>query len=447
MLAGLDRAVMVPHLPEISAHIGGNPPQSRLVVEGLGEGCSLAQVVEHLPDFSECPERTPQVEPEVDGLLLRGAALREMLEGCQCLLEARHGLSKGRTRERLGTGLPTVRHGLVPDLAPEGMLGQPFRLLGQTVGIEPFAGFDDAGVQGTAPLLQETAVGHLVGEGVLEGVFEFGEEAGFVEELGGLQVAETAAQFLLGQLRDGLQEGEGHLSADDRRGLEEPLLLGRQAVDAGRQDGLHRGGDLQALEGLCQAIGAALADQHPGFHQGPDALFQEKGVALGALDQEPLERHQAGVVPQQGLQQFLGARGGQGVEPELRVVGFISPAVLVLGAVVDEQEQAGGGQALDQAVEDRLGLGVDPVQVLEDQEQRLHLALAQQQVLDGLEGALAALRGIEVLPLSVLHWHVQERQEGRQGRPEGRIQGEELAGELLAASSVRRRGRQSGSRP
>jgi hypothetical protein len=55
-----------------------------------------------------------------------------------------------------------------------------------------------------SPLLQETAVGHLMGEGVLEGVFALREEAGFVEELGGLQVAETAAQFLLGQLHNGL---------------------------------------------------------------------------------------------------------------------------------------------------------------------------------------------------------------------------------------------------
>ena len=139
----------------------------------------------------------PQVESEVDGLLLRGTALREMREGCQGLLEARHNLSQGRTRERLGTGLPTVRHGLVPDLASEGMLRQPFCLLGQPVGIEPFAGSDDAGVQGPAPLLQETAVGHLVGEGVLEGVCEIREEAGFVEEFGGLQVAEPAAQLLL----------------------------------------------------------------------------------------------------------------------------------------------------------------------------------------------------------------------------------------------------------
>ena len=42
VLAGLDRAVMVPHLPAISAPIGGDPPQPRLVVEGLGEGGSLA---------------------------------------------------------------------------------------------------------------------------------------------------------------------------------------------------------------------------------------------------------------------------------------------------------------------------------------------------------------------------------------------------------------------
>ena len=42
VLAGLDRAVMVSYLPEISAHIGGDLPQPRLVVEGLGEGGSLA---------------------------------------------------------------------------------------------------------------------------------------------------------------------------------------------------------------------------------------------------------------------------------------------------------------------------------------------------------------------------------------------------------------------
>ena len=101
--------------------------------------------------------------------------------------------------------------------------------------------------------------------------------------------------------------------------------------------------------------------------------------------------------------------------------------MLVLGAVVDQEQEPSGRQALDQAVEQGLGLGIDPVQVLEDQQQGLHLALAQQQALEGVEGALAALRGIEGLPLGIVHRHVQERQEGRQGRLEGRLQRQELA--------------------
>ena len=81
-------------------------------------------------------------------------------------------------------------------------------------------------VQRTPPLLQEAPIGYLVGEGVLEGVGELWEEARFVEELGGLQVPEPTVQRLLGQLRDGLQQQEGDLGADDRRGLEQTLLLG-----------------------------------------------------------------------------------------------------------------------------------------------------------------------------------------------------------------------------
>ena len=66
-----------------------------------------------------------------------------------------------------------------------------------------------------------------MGQRVLEGVFQLGEETGFVEELGGLQVTETAAQLLLGQLPDGLQKGEGYLGANHRGGLKESLLFRR----------------------------------------------------------------------------------------------------------------------------------------------------------------------------------------------------------------------------
>jgi hypothetical protein len=74
LLTRRDRAVLVPDLPEVAAHIGGNPPQPQLVVEVLSEGCRFAEIVECPSDFSEGPERIPQVKPQVDGLLLRGAA-------------------------------------------------------------------------------------------------------------------------------------------------------------------------------------------------------------------------------------------------------------------------------------------------------------------------------------------------------------------------------------
>ena len=52
--------------------------------------------------------------------------------------------------------------------------------------------------------------------------------------------------------------------------------------------------------------------------------------------------------------------------------------MLILGAVVDEEEDAGGRQAVDEAIEERLGLGVDPVEVFADQQHGLDLTLAQQ---------------------------------------------------------------------
>jgi len=66
--------------------------------------------------------------------------------------------------------------------------------------------------------------------------------------------------------------------------------------------------------------------------------------------------------------------------------------VLVLGSVVGEEQDPGGGQALHETVEQRLGFGVDPVEVLEDQQQRLDLAFPEKQALDRLEGLLSASR-------------------------------------------------------
>ena len=54
---------------------------------------------------------------------------------------------------------------------------------------------------------------------VSEGVLEVGEEAGFVEEFGRLQMGQAAMKRGLGQLDDRLKESERNAGADDGGGL------------------------------------------------------------------------------------------------------------------------------------------------------------------------------------------------------------------------------------
>ena len=89
--------------------------------------------------------------------------------------------------------------------------------------------------------------------------------------------------------------------------------------------------------------------------------------------------------------------------------------MLVFRPVVDEQQEAGRGQAVDETVEQCLRLGIDPMQILAHQQQRLHLAVAQQEALEGVEQTLAPLRGIEVAKRAVIWKGVQEPEKGRDG--------------------------------
>ena len=167
-----------------------------------------------------------------------------------------------------------------------------------------------------------------------------------------------------------------------------------------------------AVEGPYQSIGAALPARAPRLDERPHALLEEERVAAGPRDEERLQRLDAGVGPSKRQEQLAGALGRQGVQAELGVVALAAPAMLVLRPVVDQQEHPGGGQALDQAVEERLRLGVDPVEVLEDHEQRLPLALSQQEALDGVEGALAALGGSSACHVRIVDGHIEQRQQG-----------------------------------
>src|SRR5262245_54812557 len=131
------------------------------------------------------------------------------------------------------------------------------------------------------------------------------------------------------------------------------------------------------------------------------------------------------------MQQFLGTRGGERVEPELSVVRLAAPAMVIFRTVVDEEQNVGHWQAIDQAVQECLSRGVDPVQVLHDHEQWLELARPQQQARAGLQGALAPLRGLERLPGRIIYRDVQERQYSRADRSETLPQCAEFTQDLV----------------
>jgi hypothetical protein len=72
------------------------------------------------------------------------------------------------------------------------------------------------------------------------------------------------------------------------------------------------------------------------------------------------------------------------------------------------------------------------VQVLERDDERLHLAFAEQQALDRVERTLASLGGFKPRPLFVLDRDIEEREQRGDDRLEGAIERQELAGDLLA---------------
>src|SRR5262249_1092257 len=84
------------------------------------------QADEDLPRLSQWVERTAEREAQINRLLKGLAALCEVLQGFQCLLESSHRLSIGRACHSLLPSLPEIGCGLVPPLAVLRMVGQQF---------------------------------------------------------------------------------------------------------------------------------------------------------------------------------------------------------------------------------------------------------------------------------------------------------------------------------
>src|SRR5262249_2339910 len=160
---------------------------------------------------------------------------------CEGLVEAGRRLAERHTVAGLHPSLPAVGDGFVPHLTPQGMLGQtldlvralpagrkalrPRSLLCHTVPSERLEHLDKTRMPPWPPLLEEATVGHLMREGVFESVVRLGEQAYCIQELRRLEVCQAAVQSLLGHVRNGAQQGEGHVRPDHGCSLEQAFLL------------------------------------------------------------------------------------------------------------------------------------------------------------------------------------------------------------------------------
>jgi hypothetical protein len=72
------------------------------------------------------------------------------------------------------------------------MVRQPYNLLGHLLGRKCLKRLDQARVQPPPPLQQEATVCHLVRQGMLEGIFRLGEQAGLIQELRRLEARQAA---------------------------------------------------------------------------------------------------------------------------------------------------------------------------------------------------------------------------------------------------------------
>jgi hypothetical protein len=172
---------------------------------------------------------------------------------------------------------------LVPAGRLEALAGL-FEVMGEERGVRagrrPVDGEQGArdGRVGSAPAIQQLgAVGHLLREGMPEGVVF--RRLGGTEEVGGREALERRGELGRGQIDHRAQQLEGHVVPDHRRGLEHVLVALPEPIDARREDGLNGLGQRDLLDGGGQPVGAAFSLQHAPLDEGANHLLDEERVA------------------------------------------------------------------------------------------------------------------------------------------------------------------------
>src|SRR5262249_21221507 len=155
----------------------------------------------------------------------------QMSERRDCLLQIRDRFPMRTAFCPLHARLTKVPGGLLPHFALSRVVRKALDVLAQTSGVEMLDDLCNLRVEHSPAFVKQAAVGDVVCQGMLERVLDFGKKPGLPEEFGLLEPCETLMQFIVVQFSNGFEQTKRDVLADDRRRLQEALVLWRQPID------------------------------------------------------------------------------------------------------------------------------------------------------------------------------------------------------------------------
>ena len=247
------------------------------------------------------------------------------------------------------------------------------------------------------PPYQQGVVGHVLDEGVLEHIRQFGEETPLVDQFKRLEFLERG----LGvgpQLGQAVEETTREFASDDRGELEEPLRGVGEAVDAGHNDVLDGVRNDHLLDGPGQDRLLSGLANGPYVLQRFHDLLHKEGIPLRALGDQALECCRETLGGKQCLRHLDAVSDGKCRQGDPGIVRTFLKGVDIPGAVRQDTEHPGAGKTVREERQKCLGGLIHPLQILKDHDLWAHCRSADDDVPHGVKDLATAL-------LRVHAWH------------------------------------------
>ena len=247
------------------------------------------------------------------------------------------------------------------------MAGECLRPLGKRVAAPPFELLCDLQVQRRALRAEQPVVDRVAQQGMLEDVGPRGLVA--VDEILRLEVGESAVQTIaaFGQRQNDVRVEP---SPDHRRGLQEAPGLLRQPIDARRQDRVNalRQQNVDRLRVELDVFSADGNDMP--LHEERRDFLGEQGVAVGFFHDQQVERVGQALDAKSQLSDARGLAARERIERDLDDLRVAEPGRRVARPSRQKKQQGGRRLGRDEPAQKFLGGAVDPVGVLDGDDER-----------------------------------------------------------------------------